>query len=373
MKILFVHKSMNMGGIEKSLVSLTNELAEANDVSVLLLNDTFGKDLFNNKIEFIKSNKIFRFLNPKKTYTKMQKSFIGFAKKLMKIVNIRAVLEKFASSLKVTNDEFDIAVAFHGEDYITCTQVANKVKAKKKFVFLHFDVSMVKIKKRVLKIYKEFDKIICVSRSCAEIFRNLHPELANKVDYLYNICDEDEINKKSNEFDVNYPKDCLNIISVSRLSKEKGYLESLQTFNLLKQKGYKFCWHIVGDGEERPNIENFIGKNNMQDYVKLYGNQSNPYPYFKNADLFYLGSIHESFGISMIEAMILKIPVLTSKTISSCEVVGDYGFICDWADDEIYRTLELILKNPNILNEKKLELENYHFDKKTIIDKFLAL
>ncbi len=373
MKILFVHKSMNMGGIEKSLLNLTEELVKDHNIKILLLNDTFGKELFNEKIEFIKSKKIFRLLNPKKNYTKSQKSFLGFAKQFLTIFKLRPLLEQTAAKIKVCDESFSIAIAFHGQDYITCNQVANKINADKKFVFLHCDASQVKLSKKLLKLYNKFDKIICVSKSCAEDFKELFSNLSDKVDYLYNLCDENEVIQKAREKDIAYSSDCLNIISVSRLSEEKGYLRSLPIFKKLKDEGYKFVWHIIGDGGQREEIENYIKNNNMEEYIKLYGNQVNPYPYVKSSDLFYLGSFHESFGISMIEALLLKIPVITTNTISSKEIIQDNGIVCENNEKDIEETLRKVLSDNKLIKQYKDKLQNYSFDKKSIINKFNSL
>lgn len=373
MKLLFVHKSMNMGGIEKSLISLTAALANNNKIDVLLLNDTFGKELFNCKINFLKSNKYFRLINPQKSYSKGQQSMFGIVKAFVNKFGVRAILEYKFAKAKVIEDKYDTAVAFHGQDYVTCYQVAKMVEANKKIVFLHFDVSKVKIKKRVLNLYHNFDKIICVSKSIAENFKAKYPNLSDRVDYLYNMCDTESIILKSHEFDIKYPHDTFNIVSVSRLSEEKAHIRSLKVFKKLKNEGFNFHWHVVGDGEDRKRIEKFIKQNAMQDYVTLYGNQSNPYPYIKSADLFYLGSYHESFGISLIESMILGIPTVSTKTISAVEVVGDNGLICGNNEQAIENTLRMVLKKPEKLERYKNKPIDYRFDNDAIIQKFYKL
>lgn len=358
MKILFVHKSMNMGGIERSLINLTNHIVENHDVDVLLLNDSFGQENFDNKIKFIKTNKIYRLLNPQHIYSKAKQTAMGAFKSFVTNFGIRAVLEKMFAKKKFANNTYDIAVAFHGEDFLTCYQVANMVDAKKKFAFIHFDVRKTKIKKRVFKTYQKFDKIICVSNSCAEQFRQTYPELADKVDYLYNISDVEEIKRKSGEFEISFQKENINIISVSRLSAEKAHVRSLKILKQLKEKGFNFCWHIVGDGDERQKIEKFINENNMMDYVKTYGNQANPYPYIKAADLFYLGSIHEAAPMVYKEAEVLGVPVLTTNTTSATELVGEKGFVCDNDEESIKLAFEQILKDKKLLKSKISKLDD---------------
>ena len=377
MKVLFAHKSMNMGGIERALLNLTNILVEKHDIDVLLLNDSFGQEKFNSKIKFINTNKIYRILNPQHNYSKEKQTIKGSFKRFVTNSGIRALMEKVFAKKKFVKTTYDIAVAFHGEDFLTCYQVANMVNAEKKYVFIHFDVRKTKIKKRVFKTYKKFDKIICVSNSCAEQFRQAYPELADKVDYLYNISDVEEIKRKSNEFEIAFQKENINIISVSRLSTEKAHVRSLKILKQLKEDGFKFCWHIVGDGDERQKIEKFINENNMMDYVKMYGNQTNPYPYIKAADLFYLGSIHEAAPMVYKEAEVLGVPVLTTNTTSAIELVGEKGFVCDNDEESIKLAFEQILKDEKLLKSRILEvkenLKTYKFDKEQIVEKFNRL
>ena len=139
MKFIFVHKSMNMGGIDKSLLILTDKLCEDNEVKVLLLNDTFGKSLFNEKISFIKSSRLFRILNPMQDFKNTTSSKKSIFYTLAKRLNIRGLVEKISSNTRITEENFDVAIAFHGMDYITCKQVACKINAKSKLVFLHYD------------------------------------------------------------------------------------------------------------------------------------------------------------------------------------------------------------------------------------------
>lgn len=358
MKIIFTHKSMNMGGIERALINLTNRLIEKHDITVLLLNDSFGQENFNKKVKFIKTNKVYRLLNPKHIYSKSKQTVKGEFKKFVTNFGVRAMFEKIFARKKFTSEKYDIAVAFHGEDFLTCYQVANMVNAEKKYVFIHFDVRKTKIKKRVFKTYKKFDKIICVSSSCAEQFRQTYPELADKVDYLYNISDVEEIKRKSGEFEIEFQKENINIISVSRLSAEKAHVRSLKILKQLKEDGFKFCWHIVGDGDERQKIEKFINENNMMDYVKMYGNQTNPYPYIKAADLFYLGSIHEAAPMVYKEAEVLGVPVLTTNTTSASELVGEKGFVCENDEESIKLAFEQILKDKKLLKVKISKLSD---------------
>ena len=107
----------------------------------------------------------------------------------------------------------------------------------------------------------------------------------------------------------------------------------------------------------------------MQEYIHLYGNQDNPYPYIKAANLFYLGSFHEAAPMVYAEAMTLGVPVLTTNTCSAEELVGEKGFVCENDENGIYKEFESVFECPQKLNEKKDEIKNYKVNNEKIIDR----
>ena len=99
----------------------------------------------------------------------------------------------------------------------------------------------------------------------------------------------------------------------------------------------------------------------MTSYVKLLGNKTNPYPYMKKANLFVLPSYHESYGLVLVESMIVGVPVLSTATCAAEEIVGDLGFVCENSEEGIYSTLKSLLQNTNEIELKKQKLRNYDY------------
>ena len=96
----------------------------------------------------------------------------------------------------------------------------------------------------------------------------------------------------------------------------------------------------------------------------MYGNISNPFPYIKSGNIFYLGSFHEAAPMVYGESMILKVPVLTTETCSAQELVGELGYVCPNTEEGIYQALKLILSDQNLLKEKKTKIEQYNYTEK---------
>ena len=102
--------------------------------------------------------------------------------------------------------------------------------------------------------------------------------------------------KKSTEF---YPKEftrnVFNIVTVGRLTEQKGYDVSIKAARILKDKGIQFKWFAIGEGKDRQKLESLIRKLNLNNNFFLLGRRDNPYPYIKNCDLYVQFSRHEGY------------------------------------------------------------------------------
>lgn len=365
-KINIIHYKMVVGGIETSLINLVHFLSKDYDVKVYTLFPGVWDSRLECDCENLLSEKeeaVFE-ANIKKT----RKNLIDAIKTVF--LGVKYLSGSLARRISKKIRQADINLCYlPSRICIDITQYLNGMK----LCFIHGDVNFVELSKWKLKKLKNYDRIIAVSKSCMNNISAKYPLLKNKLSYLYNLQNIQEIIDKSEMFNMDYDKSKVNIISVSRLSEEKGYIRSLEQFKKLKDEGLNFCWHIIGDGNEMNEIKKFIMDNKLEDYVKLYGRKDNPYPYIKNADLLYLGSFHESFGICLIEAMLLGVPVLTTETCSAKEIVGDFGFICKNNKESIYDWLKTILSSPESLNQKKEILKNYKYGNMKIINDLSCL
>ncbi|MBQ7918154.1 MAG: glycosyltransferase [Clostridia bacterium] len=385
MKILLVAANLKMGGSIVSLINLIHELKKYNTEITLLTLKKDGEFLKTldgiNIIEADKSMHVFgvsqgdskqfgKIFHLKRTLTAI----------IVKTFGNKWILKQCLKKQKHITDKYDVAIAYTPSVFKTmgcgCPEfVLSKVNAEKKLVFIHNDFSKVNLNNKYsLNILSQFDKIVLVSKNCADGMKKLVPELASKIDYMYCLCDSNSVIQKSKLFDAKYDKSKINIVTVARLHEEKGIKRVLPILKSFVENGINnFCWHIIGDGLERDNIKQYIDSNSLQNVVKLYGTQVNPYPYIKDADLFLLPSYHESFGIVLIESFILGVTVLSTKTISSKEVVQNYGFVCDNNDESISINLKQLLENPSLIKEKQKLLRNYKYDNTLIIKKFFEI
>jgi glycosyltransferase involved in cell wall biosynthesis len=159
----------------------------------------------------------------------------------------------------------------------------------------------------------------------------------------------------SNIDTIEYDRGVLNILTIAKLSKEKGHFRALEALYRLKEDGVKFCWHIVGDGKELPKLKEKISEYNLSRNVILYGEQNNPYKFYKNADVLLMPSYYEGSSIIFSECEFFNLPIVATRTTSTDELVTDknLGIVCENSEAGIYKAFEYIFKNPNIIREIK--------------------
>nr|WP_284693956.1 glycosyltransferase [Paeniclostridium ghonii] len=103
-----------------------------------------------------------------------------------------------------------------------------------------------------------------------------------------------------------------NIISIGRLSKEKGYEDLIEAFRLVMIKKPDWTLNIIGDGEERAVLQKQIEKENMLTNVILHGYKDKNYigDMLLKSSIYAMASHEESFGIVLIEAQSYGVPCI---------------------------------------------------------------
>lgn len=368
MKLIFFHSNLHIGGIEKSLVNLLNGIVNDYDVELVLLNKT-GKLLneLDKKIKVSSADGKLLVFGVSKNESKskltmyIKRNYYALKRKCAKT---EKWIKKLVGKTSI-NYNCDIAISYSDDAFLN-ELVLQKVNANKKFVFYHSDFRNKRFKNDdYINRVSRFDKYICVSKSCRDIAVKCCPKLAGIADYLYN-----SVNIKDDFKPFKYQDDLFNIITVARISEEKRIDWGVEIVAKLVQEGYKIKYYICGNGKKFELIKKIVASLKLENNVIFLGEQINPYRYIKNADLFMLLSRTESFGICLVESMLLGVPCLTTNTISANEIVGEYGFVCEHDKDEIYLKIKEIIENKNIIKEKKKLLKSYDFNNQNNIRRF---
>ena len=79
----------------------------------------------------------------------------------------------------------------------------------------------------------------------------------------------------------------------------------------IEKEGYQFEWLFIGDGEDRDMLHKYADSLQLNDFVFWGGHQDNPYPFVKQADVSALFSYYEGAPYTILESLILGVPVIT--------------------------------------------------------------
>ena len=102
------------------------------------------------------------------------------------------------------------------------------------------------------------------------------------------------------------------ILTVGRISKEKGCEEALETLSLLLKKGCRVKWYFVGEGDDYQHCRAVVLQRHLQDSVCFLGVKTNPYGYMRDCDIYVQPSRHEGYCLSLAEALCFENPIVAT-------------------------------------------------------------
>ncbi len=252
-------------------------------------------------------------------------------------------------------DDYDIECAFL-ESGPTKIISSSTNKKSKKIAWVHCDLSRAvtdyeAFASQTTPWYQKSDRVVCVSKTVKDSFDQIFCS-AFRTDVLYNVVEDEDIRKKADE-PIPIQKRKVTILAVGTIYPPKNYPRLIQTHEKLLQEGIEHDLWILGDGDQRPQIEQMIKNRNLQDSVTLFGFQENPYPYMKVADIVVCSSIYEGFSTVITESAILGKAIVTTDCSGMKEILGDsqYGLITENTDEGFFEGVKLMLTDEGLRNE----------------------
>lgn len=197
--------------------------------------------------------------------------------------------------------------------------------------FTHTESRFQSFKKRILKrAYQTADIVVAVSegvRTAAIAFYGLNPAL---VQTHYNPINIERIDELYQQGELNLDPEKFHVVSCGRLHPQKGFSDLIKAAEILiYERGLTdLRFHIVGEGPCHVELKQQIQQTRLTDFVFLEGFQSNPFQYYREAQLFCLSSLYEGFGLVLAEAMACRIPVVSTDCPSGpAEILenGEFG------------------------------------------------
>ena len=373
-KIIFCLQTMVLGGVEKELITVLKLIHNQFDITLLLLyqhEEELLQDIPNNvRIVNCKIDSSYYYASTSDLIKRrirsgkiLEASLIAF-KKCFKIgtsgsnINIDAI--------PTIDEYFDVAICYHIHSPLMFRYTAQKINASKKIAWIHNDfyASGYPIQ-RLKKIINEYDEFVAVSKKVEKEFRELCSWYSKPISTAYNYLDAQEIRSLSNAKISDNRFLCekeTKILTIGRFSEQKGIDIAIKTAALLKSESLNFNWFLIGYGELEDSFRKLIKEYDVEDCFTILGKKNNPYPYIKNADICVQPSRHEAYPLVLMEAKILKKPIVCTDFDGADEQIisGHNGIIVPLNDTyALCKEISKLVRNPEARDSLSKELENW--------------
>lgn len=379
-KILIVMMNLYNGGAEKSLINLLNVINyNLYDIDLLLFQK---KGMFLNQI----SSKVNVLETPEDLYYLYNHNFktkgISISKEYLLVAQVAGklfmALDRHDSKRKKRQlrwkyaykrmlayfpKTYDIALGYiEGEPSY---YVIDKVKAQKKYIWVHNDYVKTGLDKKYDQAYFNCaDKIVTISQKCVEILQEEFPEFKQKIVCLPNISSQEFLKRRAeNAIKLEFTPSKFKILSIGRLTQQKGFDFAINAAEILKQNRIDFQWIIIGDGKLKNSLKKLVKEKKLENDVLLVGSKENPYAYMKVADILVQSSRYEGKSVVLDEAKMLGLPVIATNYPTVRDQVDErWGYVVEMNAESIAKKICNLYKNITEIQNKRKYLNSLTYD-----------
>lgn len=370
MRILHIIPNLRRGGAERLVLTICKELSKRENIDVCIVT-------FSNQNEYPLYSKGLRWDVVPATY----------------IPSITGNDKKDISDLQKYIDDFrpDIIHTHLWEAEIVSRQVEyphakwfshlhnNTIELKKILIPFHKkDITNIYEKRIMLKRYKHYNNnFICVAEDSFKYLKeNLPASFSNQIIKLHNAIDT-SLFKNNNFSKTIFPENKIRLLTVGTLLKNKNQIFLVDVINELAQRGYNPTLDILGDGPNYQLIKHKIETLKLNDRIFLRG-ICEVEEYYHNSDIYVHATVHEAFGLVLIEAMAAGLPVVCIDGKGNRDIIenGKNGYIVNSLDPILFakRIIEIMENKELYLSMSKASLEfALNFDIKNYTNKLIEI
>lgn len=362
--ILFVINNLNCGGAEKALISLL-ETIDYNQFNVdlyLFKHEGIFYPKIPEGVNILQEPTNFKYydmslkkaiidtLKQRKYDTTFSRIRAGVVFKIEKNAARceQRVWKYISRSLPPLEKNYDIAIGYLEKNPIYFC--VDKVRAKMKIGFIHTDYDKLEMDPELdNRYFSKLDQIVTVSQECAKVLKKRFQMYTDKISVMHNIISENAIKKLAME-EIEINKNCITFVSVGRLNYLKGFDMAIEACKFLLDNGYNFRWYVIGEGEERKNLEMLIKQFGVENHFILLGMKDNPYPYIAEAEIYVQPSRFEGKSIAIDEAKILQKSIVTTNfnTVKDQIEHKVNGFIVEMNSKAIFEGIKTLLEDSKL-------------------------
>lgn len=226
---------------------------------------------------------------------------------------------------------------------------------------------------------KRVDHFIAISQGIKSRMQELLRLPDERFTFIPNSIDLGRITKMAERQDRVLPKcSAIRLVSVGRLHRSKDIDVLLRALSLLKKRGVNLEAYVIGDGPERERLMRLAVRLGLNGYVNFLGYARNPYAWLQTADIFISSSRWETFGISIIEAMALGIPVIATETDGACDIIRNSvdGLLVPIGDSQaLANTVMELVQKPMLRGEisRQGRLRAEQFNARSVAECYMAI
>lgn len=276
----------------------------------------------------------------------------------------------------ICDTEFDCAISYHGQSPERLLNLLYRVHAKKKVAWIHGEFNNPQDHyRRMNAYYDRMDHLFFVSGHTLESFQRKFDISRSRCSVYYNPIDKGEIMTKAQlPCEPGLDPSFVNLVTVGRVSAEKGQNMIPAVTRRLADAGYPVRWYVIGDGDQRGKVEALCREQGVEDSVFLLGTRTNPYPFMAACDIYVQPSYTEGYSTTICEAgMLGKAIVGTVPSGGIWEQIdnGESGLIVEATADGLFEGIRTLLEDEPLRRSFGEKIKQKNFEGSGEIRKFL--
>ncbi|MEF3692512.1 MAG: glycosyltransferase family 4 protein [Candidatus Moraniibacteriota bacterium] len=350
MKILFFNYEYPPlgGGAGNATYYILKEFSKIKDLEVDLITSSVNKEYSTEKIgENITVHKIPIGKNAANLHFQSQKDLLVYSWKALRLAG------------KLTREKkYNLSHSFFT---VPCGAISLWLKLTKKIPYIvslrgsdvpgyseRFTALYAVLKPLIRLIWKQSASVVSNSRGLKDLA--LKTNKAQKIEVIFNGVDTEDFYPD----EVLRPKEKFIItVGATRITARKGINYLIEALSVLVPKYPNIFLHIMGDGNEKENLEAMSKKMNLRNNIVFLGRipREKTGPYYREASLFVLPSLNEGMSNAMLEALASGLPILTTETGGTAELVkeGENGYTVKMKDaEDLAEKIEIIFKDNDL-------------------------
>lgn len=382
-KVAILLPWLKMGGTNKVALRFSKELSEYCDVTLILSSNT-GELL--SEVPAGVRVYIDEFTDFRTLFKNDLRHFrLGYlVRDVRYYLNVKLGLDDidnyryFASRQKPILGIYDCAVSYHGQSPERLVNLTDRICAEKKVAWIHGEMCFPR--KRLSKMQKYYDKLdhfFFVSNATRDAFEAAVSFEREKSTVYYNPIDRSEVIEKSKApvAEMTDP-DTVYLLTVGRISSEKGQDMIPKIARGLIDRGYDFRWYLIGDGPMENDVRELIREYGVEKEVIMLGVKNDPYRYMRACDIYIQPSYTEGYSTTVCEAAILGKAIIGTKPSGGIRdqiTDGVDGIVTDASPEALGAAVVKLIEDVSLRERFEKEIVKKDLDGKGEIGKFLSI